>query len=88
MSDSVAKYHDLVEQGRISSDRLNTIYANQASTQVICEIMQAATTADLVQELLNKVLEISKQGPNLTPSAVFQLAADVVKVDELCNKIK
>jgi hypothetical protein len=88
MSDSIAKYHDLVEQGRISSDRLNTIWTNQANTKAICEVVHAATQADLVQELLNKVLEISKDGPNLTPSAIFQIAADVVKVDELCNKNK
>jgi hypothetical protein len=44
--------------------------------------------ADLVEELVNKALEISKESPTHSPATVFQIAADATKVDELCNKIK
>lgn len=83
MSDSRAKYEDLIQ----NKDFKETT-PHQKSLQLICEIVHAASRADLVEELVNKALEISKQTPNHTPATVFQIAADAVKVDELCNKIQ
>jgi hypothetical protein len=49
------------------------------------EILQASDHTSLTKHLLSKVLEVSKEGPNLSPATVFQIAADATKVDELCN---
>jgi hypothetical protein len=83
MSDSRAKYEELIEKKGFKETT-----PHQKSLQLICEIVHAASRADLVEELVNKALEISKDGSMLTPATVFQIAADAVKVDELCNKIK
>ena len=83
MSDSRAKYEELTQKkGYVE------VTQHQKSLQLICEILYAASKADLVEELINKALEVSKTASNLTPATVFQIAADGVKVDELCNKIK
>ena len=82
MSDSIAKYHDLVnETGNMESE-------HQRGVRMLCEILSASSCADLVQELTAKASQISMEGPNLTPVTVFQIAGDSVKVDELCNKTK
>jgi MoaA/NifB/PqqE/SkfB family radical SAM enzyme len=51
----------------------------------IVEILQASEHTSHTKHLLSKVLEVSKEGPNLSPATVFQIAADATKVDELCN---
>lgn len=81
MSNSRAKYEDLIHR----MDFKETT-PNQKSLQLICEILHAAAEADLVEELVNKALEISKTAPNHTPATIFQIAGDATKVDELCNK--
>ena len=83
MSDSIAKYHELVENetSKIRSE-------HQRSVEIIVEILQAAKKAKLRGSLLRQVLKISQEAPHLTPGTVFQIAADVVKVDELCNMKK
>jgi hypothetical protein len=80
MSDSIAKYYELVEDG---TTQLRS--EHQRSIENIVEIMQAAKKAKLRGSLLKQVLKISQEAPHLTPGTVFQMAADVVKVDELCN---
>ena len=80
MSNSRAKYEELREKPSFVE---NT--EQQRSVAIIVEILQASDHTSLTKELLTKVLEVSKQGPNLSPATVFQIAADSVKVDELCN---
>jgi hypothetical protein len=58
----------------------------QRSTANIVEILQASQHNDTTDHLLMKVINISRESPNLSPVVVFQIAADVMKVDELCNE--
>jgi hypothetical protein len=83
MSDSISKYKELMEEGKLS-----TISENQRGTNIIVEIVQGASCAGNLKTLLQKTLHISNTGPNLLPSTVFQIAADEAKVDELCDKQK
>lgn len=80
MSNSRAKYEELRHKPDFNQDT-----PQQRSVAIIVEILQASDHTSLTKDLLVKVLEISKQGPNLTPVVVFQIAADAIKVDELCN---
>ena len=80
MSDSIAKYYELME-----NDTSILTSQHQRSISIILEILRAAKKAKLRSALLRQVLKISQDAPHLTPSTVFQIAADVVKVDELCN---
>jgi hypothetical protein len=82
MSDSVTKYYELMEKETsvVSSE-------HQRSILSIVEILQASKKAKLRSALLKQVLKISKDAPNMNAVTVFQLAADIIKVDELCNKI-
>ncbi len=81
MSDSITKYHELIEEETSSLQS-----EHQKSIESIVEILQASKRAKLRKDLLRQVMKISRQGPHLTPATVFQIAADVIKVDELCNK--
>jgi hypothetical protein len=81
MSDSRAKYEELREKPSFVD---NT--EQQKSVAIIVEVLQASNHTSLTKHLLSKVLQISKEGPNLSPATVFQIAADAVKVDELCNE--
>lgn len=81
MSDSITKYHELIES---QTSQLRS--EHQRSIENIVEILQAAKKAKLRGALLRQVLKISQDAPYLTPGTVFQMAADTVKVDELCNK--
>jgi hypothetical protein len=81
MSDSIAKYYELVEKETSSLQS-----EHQRSVKNIVEILQASKKAKLRGALLKQVVKISQEGPHLTPGTVFQIAADIVKVDELCNK--
>ena len=80
MSDSRAKYEELREKPSFIE---NT--PQQRSVSIIVEVLQASEHTSLTKQLLSKVLQVSKEGPNLSPATVFQIAADVIKVDELCN---
>ena len=81
MSDSIAKQYELVEKETSSLQS-----EHQKSVKSIVEILQASKKAKLRGALLKQVVKISQEGPHLTPGTVFQIAADIVKVDELCNK--
>ena len=81
MPDSIAKYYELVEKETSSLQS-----EHQKSVKSIVEILQASKKAKLRGALLKQVVKISQEGPHLTPGTVFQIAADIVKVDELCNK--
>ena len=81
MSDSITKYYELIE-----SETSSLQSEHQTSVKTIVEILQASKKAKLRGALLRQVVKISQQGPHLSPGTVFQIAADVVKVDELCNK--
>lgn len=80
MSDSIAKYNELIQGNK---DVVES--PSQRGLRVICEIIHAAASADLVNELVNKALAISKKAPDLSPVTVFQIAGDETKVDELCK---
>jgi hypothetical protein len=80
MSDSIAKYNELIEK---ETSLLRS--EHQRSIETIVEILQASKKAKLRGTLLKQVVKISQEGPHLSPGTVFQIAADVVKVDELCN---
>ena len=80
MSDSIAKYNELIE-----SETSFLKSEHQRSIETIVEILQAAKKARLRGTLLKQVLKISQEAPYLTPGTVFQMAADIAKVDELCN---
>lgn len=81
MSDSITKYHELIE-----SETSSLQSQHQTSINTIVEILQASKKAKLRGALLRQVVKISQEGPHLSPGTVFQIAADVIKVDELCNK--
>ncbi len=81
MSDSITKYYELIE-----SETSCVQSEHQRSVNTIVQILQASKKAKLRGALLRQVVKISQQGPHLSPGTVFQIAADVVKVDELCNK--
>ena len=83
MSDSVKKYHELLEEGRLIDST-----TNQISTMTIIEVLRASDCAGNLKHLLRVATNISKNGPNLSPSAVFQIAGEEVKVDELCTPQK
>lgn len=83
MSDSVKKYHELLQEGRT----IDSTY-NQISTMTIIEILRASDCAGNMKVLLERATDICKKGPNLTPATVFQIAGEEVKVDELCTKEK
>lgn len=80
MSNSRARYEELREKPLFVE---NT--EQQRSVAIIVEIIQASNHTSLTKELLTKVLQVSKEGPNLSPATVFQIAADATKIDELCN---
>ena len=83
MSDSIKKYHELLEEGRMF-----TATENQTSTMTIIEILRASDCAGNMKTLLERATDICKKGPNLSPATVFQIAGEEVKVDELCTKEK
>lgn len=83
MSDSIKKYHELIQEGR----GISTTH-NQISTMTIIEILRASDCAGNLRLLLERATEISKKGPNLTPATVFQIAGEEAKVDELCTPEK
>lgn len=83
MSDSVKKYHELLQEGRT----IDSTY-NQTSTMTIIEILRASDCAGNMKTLLERATDICKKGPNLSPATVFQIAGEEVKVDELCTKEK
>ena len=83
MSDSIKKYHELLEEGK----NLSATH-NQTSTMTIIEILRASDCTGNLRVLLERATEISKKGPNLTPATVFQIAGEEVKVDELCTPEK
>ena len=82
MSDSITKYYELMEKetSEVSSE-------HQRSVLSIVEILMASKKARLRGELLKQVLKISKDAPSMNAVTVFQLAADIIKLDQLCNKI-
>lgn len=83
MSDSVKKYHELLQEGRAISST-----TNQISTMTIIEVLRASDCAGNIKVLLERATDICKKGPNLSPATVFQIAGEEVKVDELCSKEK
>jgi len=83
MSDSVKKYHELFEEGRLIDST-----TNQISTMTIIEIIRASDVAGNLRHLLKAATDISRKGPNLSPATVFQIAGEEAKVDELCSKEK
>ena len=83
MSDSIKKYHELVEEGRLLNQT-----PNQKSISLILEVVRAAVCAGNLDILLEKVVQMSLKNPNLTPKTVFDIVSEEIKVDELCTKEK
>lgn len=83
MSDSISKYSELIEK---ETEQLQSDH--QRGVRRIVEILQGAKQAKMRSSLLKQVLKISKEAPGLSPVTVFQIAADEVKIDELCNEVK
>ena len=77
---SRAKYEELKQKPDFTQET-----AQQRSVAIIAEILQASQRINTTDHLLMKVLNISNESPNLSPVVVFQIAADDMKVDELCN---
>jgi hypothetical protein len=77
-----AKYEELKQEAGFKD-----IEPNQKSLSLIVEIVQAADTTGILTPLLTKALAISGKAPKLSPTVVFQIAADEIKVDELCNTL-
>ena len=80
MSDSRAKYEELREKPSFTDST-----EHLRSVAIIVEVLQASDYTSLTKYLLTKVLQVSKEGPNLSPATVFQIAAEAIKIDELCN---
>jgi len=78
---SRARYEELRQKPDF---RENT--PQQRSIANIVEILQASQHTNMTDHLIMRVLNISKCSPNLSPMVVFQIAADAMKVDELCNE--
>ena len=76
------KYEELMQDSNFSHQS-----PQQRAVDIICEIVQAAAQGDMVVELLNKAVEISKSSAQLSPVVVFQIAGDEMKVEEVCNKV-
>ena len=83
MSDSVKKYHELLEEGRLLDQT-----PNQKAVGLIVEVVRAGQCAENLNVLLDRVVKLSLQNPNLTPRMVFDIASEETKVDELCTKEK
>lgn len=83
MSDTLKKYSELLEEGRV-----NTSTTAQRSVGEVVEIIRASLVAGNIETLLQKVTEVSKKAPKLSPAVVFQIAGDEAKVDELCTPNK
>lgn len=83
MSDSIKKYHELVEEGRLLNQT-----PNQKAISLITEVVRAAVCAGNLDILLEKVVQMSLKNPNLTPKTVFDIVSEEIKVDELCTKEK
>lgn len=71
MSDSVKKYHELVEDGKIPA-----IPHNRVSTMTIVGILRNSNYIGNLEELLDRVVEISKKFSDLSPATVFQIASE------------
>jgi len=80
MSNSRDKYEELSQEKVFNHNP-----ANQRSTQILIDILQATQKSKLLDVLLEKAITISRDAPNLPPLSVFQIAAEEAKVDELCN---
>jgi hypothetical protein len=80
MSNSRAKYEELREQQGFLD--LNT---TQRTVHILVELFAAAVAAGTVETFLSRAQQISNNAPKLSPVVVFQIAADAIKVDELCN---
>lgn len=83
MSDSVKKYHELVEEGRLLNES-----PNQQAVGLITEIIRAAQCAGNLDILLKEVVKLSSKNPHLSPRMVFDIVSEEIKVDELCTKEK
>ena len=79
---SADKYRELVQDQNFTHES-----PQQRGVSIICEIIQAAAKGDMVVDLINKAVEISKSSAQLSPVVVFQIAGDEMKVEEVCNKV-
>jgi len=77
---SRAKYEELRERPDFREQT-----PQQRSMSIIVEVLQASQHTNMTDHLIMKLLNISQNAPNLSPTTVFQVAAEAVKVDELCN---
>jgi hypothetical protein len=83
MSDSVKKYHELIQEGRLLNES-----SNQRAVGLIVEVVRGAVCAGNLDILLERVVKFSQNNPDLTPRTVFDIMSEETKVDELCTKEK
>lgn len=81
MSDSVTKYYDMMDNAR---EPRHTTHGNQAVNDILA-ILQAAKKAKLRGPLLKQVHKVAAKNPHMSPSTVFKIAADDLKICELSN---
>jgi hypothetical protein len=79
MSDSVEKYYELLEEGKLLNET-----PNQQAVGLIVEVIKAGN----LDTLLKGVLELSLKNPHLTPRMVFEIVGEELRVGEVCNKEK
>jgi len=83
MSDSIKKYHELVEEGRLLNET-----PQQQAISLITAVVRAAMCAGNLDIVLDRVVKMSLKNPNLTPRVVFDIVSEEMKVDELCTPKK
>ena len=80
MSDSVAKYYELLQEGKLTHQSVN-----HKAVQLISQIVAASHSVGNLDTLLSKVDRLSSQNPNLSPTMVFDIVSEEMKVDEVCT---
>ena len=84
MSNSRQRYLDLIDSSNIASTPKKV---RQLTTTL--QIIRAANKIGMIEELLTKVEQLSSNWPTnseVNAAIFFEIAAEELKVDELCNK--
>jgi hypothetical protein len=77
---SRAKYEELIQE-----EQFVDLSPTQRVSNIIIEIVAAASKAGTLENLLSTAQQITNNAPKLSPVIIFQIAADETTVDQLCN---
>jgi hypothetical protein len=80
MSDSISKYYELMEK-----DTTVETSPEQKTMNILRDIILCSYKTKTIKSLMNKSHELSQKHSNLPALACIQIAADELKVDELCK---